>query len=71
MDWINIISSVGFPIVACAAMAYYVKYSTDSYKEQLEKVNEAHKAEVSDLSEAIQNNTLAIQKLCDYLERGE
>ena len=63
MDWtqiINLISSVGFPIVACIALFMYVKESSA-----------AHKAEIDELRKAIENNTLVIQKLVDKEDRDE
>ena len=57
---VQIIGSLGFPIAACIAVFWY-----------LMKESENHKAEVNKLSEALQNNTLALTKLCDELEKGE
>ena len=51
------VSTVGFPIVACGAM--YV---------QMNKMAEQHKQENIKLSEAINNNTIALTKLCEKLE---
>ena len=62
------VSSVGFPIVCCGAMMYYVKYSTDRNREDMLRLTEQHKSEIMQITEAINNNTLAIQKLCDNLE---
>jgi hypothetical protein len=62
------VSSVGFPIVCCGAMMYYVKYSTDKNREYVLKLTEQHKTEIMQITEAINNNTLALQKLCDNLE---
>lgn len=62
------VSSVGFPIVCCGAMMYYVKYSTDRNREDMLKLTEQHKSEIIQITEAINNNTLALQKLCDNLE---
>lgn len=62
------VSSVGFPIVCCGAMMYYVKYSTDRNREDMLKLTEQHKSEIMQITEAINNNTLALQKLCDNLE---
>lgn len=66
------VTSVGFPIVCCGAMMWYVKYSTDRNREDVEKLNQQHKEEMKDVTEAINNNTIALQKLCDKLdnERG-
>lgn len=52
------ISTVGFPIVACAAMFWNSRESQKLHKEESDK-----------WSEALLNNTLAIQKLTDMLER--
>lgn len=65
------VSSVGFPIVCCGAMMYYVKYSTDRNREDMLKLTEQHKSEIMQITEAINNNTLALQKLCDNLETQE
>lgn len=61
------ITTVGFPIAMCCGMAWYVKYTTDKHREELASVNEQHKTEMSQVTEALNNNTLALQKLCDKL----
>ena len=57
---IQIVGSLGFPIAACIAVFWY-----------LMKESENHKEEVNKLSEALQNNTIALTKLCDELEKGD
>ena len=52
----GLISSVGFPICACIAIFW-----------QLNKQSEQHKQEMDKMSEAINNNTLVMQKLIDKL----
>lgn len=52
----QLIGSLGFPIVACVML--YVR---------MEKQDENHRAEVSELTKAIQNNTLVMQQLLDKL----
>ena len=64
---VNIISTLGFPIAACVAMGYYVKYIIDKNREDLRKTWDTHEEEIDKLQEAINNNTLAIQKLLVYL----
>lgn len=68
MDIVNIISSVGFPIACCVAMGYYVKYITDENRNQLEKFRVENKEEIKILSESLNNNTLAIIKLCERID---
>ena len=53
---ITAISTVGFPIVMCGALFWYMINQRDSHKE-----------EISKMTEAINNNTLALQKLLDKL----
>lgn len=70
-DVITAISTLGFPIFCCIMMMWYVKYSTDMHREEVSKLNEQHKEEMTEVTEAINNNTLALQKLCDLLPKGE
>lgn len=57
---ITVIQSVGFPIVMCGAMAWYVKYIADK-----------HNAEMQSITNALNNNTVALTKLCEKLERND
>lgn len=70
MDWIQAVSVLGFPIVMCGVMAWYVKYITDINKSQIEKMDDTHRAEMKDVTEALNNNTLALQHLTDLMERS-
>ena len=67
MDWVNLITSVGFPIVACTAMAWYVKDTSDKHREEVRQLNEQHNKEMQQVTIALNNNTLALQRLCDKL----
>lgn len=64
------ISTVGFPIVCCLGMAWYVKYSSDKNRDEVTKLNEEHKEEIGQVTTALNNNTLALQKLCEKMEEG-
>lgn len=66
---VTLITTVGFPIVMCGAMGYYVKYITDRNHDDMMKERAMHQEETATMTEAINNNTLAIQKLTDYIER--
>lgn len=56
---ISLIGSLGFPIAACIAMF-----------SMLEKEREEHKVEMSKITEAINNNTLALEALKGKLDNG-
>lgn len=65
------ITTVGFPIVCCGAMMWYVKYSTDENRDEVSRLNEQHKQEMTEVTKAINNNTIALQKLCDLMRPDE
>ena len=63
------ISTVGFPIACCVGMGWYVKYITDKNREDLTTLNTQHKEEMGAVTTAINNNTLALQKLTDRMDK--
>ena len=67
----DIVTIVGFPIVACGAMGWYVKYISDRHSEEIQQLNEQHQEEMKQVTEALNNNTLALQKLCDKIGGDE
>lgn len=67
---IQAVGTVGFPIVCAIGMGWYIKYSTDRNREDIAKLNEQHKNEMSEVTLALNNNTLAIQHLCDMIRKG-
>lgn len=67
MDWIQIVSTLGFPIVMCGAMAWYVKYITDQNNIRIDNLNKTHNEEVTSIKDALNNNTLVLQKLIDKM----
>lgn len=73
--WAQIISSLGFPIVACICMALYVKEQTKNNREDVKELNAQHSKEMNafkdEIKEALNNNTIALTKLCEKLEREE
>lgn len=55
---VQLIGSLGFPIVMCGALFW-----------KMNKSDEQHKEEMTKMSEALNNNTKAILKLTEKLER--
>lgn len=55
-DIISAISTVGFPIVMCIILLYEIKQMT-----------EAHKEETNSLKDALNNNTIALEKILTKL----
>lgn len=64
------VGTLGFPIVCATAMAWYVKYMTDRNREDIVKLNEQHQQEMKEVTTALNNNTLALQKLSDVIGNG-
>ena len=63
MDYTTImqlIGSLGFPIVACIALFW-----------QLNKANESHKEEMSEMRKSIDNNTQALIRLVTKLDADD
>lgn len=69
-DIVTLIQSVGFPIVMCGLMAWYVKYITDKNRDQITAEREAHKEEMNEVIKAINNNTIVIERLIAKLDAG-
>lgn len=54
------ITSVGFPIAMCMLLFWYVKEQHNSHKE-----------EIANLTQAVNNNSVILQRLCDLFDRKE
>lgn len=55
----QLIGSLGFPIVCCGALFWY-----------LVKEKDAHKEEMEELRKSVEANTTAINSLCQHLRGG-
>lgn len=65
---IGIINSVGFPIFTTLCLGFYVY---DQNKKSMEKIDKIQNSIIEDnklLRETINNNTLALNKLCEKLD---
>ena len=76
MDWnavLSAITTVGFPIVACIALFLYVRTTTKEQREETRELNAQHTAEMmafkDEIKEALNNNTIALTKLCDRIDK--
>lgn len=67
---VQIVQSVGFPIAMCIAMGAYVKYTEDKSREERVEIQTQHAEEMESIKTALNNNTLALQKLVDELNKG-
>lgn len=63
-DVVQIISTVGFPIVSFLIAAYFIKYTYDKTAE----ANKEAMDKISDLAEAVNNNTVVLTHLVEKIE---
>lgn len=73
MDWqtiAGIISSVGFPIAACAALYYYMLQMLKEHKQDNKELREEHKAEIAALSTTLDGLKEAILELKGSFKNG-
>ena len=71
MDIVEIISNVGFPIAICLIFVIGFKYMFDKFMTKSDEESKEHAEEISSMVEALNNNTLVLQKLCDKLDGME
>lgn len=64
---VQIISTLGFPIAMCIGACIFIKYQFDANNKNMEELRKEHKEEVKGMTDALNNNTLALQKLIDKL----
>lgn len=63
-DVVQIISTVGFPIVSFLIAAYFIKYTYDKTAE----ANKEAMEKIGDLAEAVNNNTVVLTHLVEKIE---
>lgn len=66
---VQVIMNVGFPIAACIAMGWYVKYITDKHAKEVAELHKMYSEQLDKMEVALNNNTLALQKLCERIEK--
>ena len=68
-DVVNLVSTLGFPISMCIGACFFIKYLFDNSNKQMEEMRKEHKEEVANMSKAIENNTIALTKLYEKLDK--
>ena len=68
-DILTAVSTVGFPIVCCLLLGWYVKTQNEANQKQLDEIRKDHKEETNKMITALENNTLAIQELSIMLRK--
>lgn len=74
MDFTSIlqaIATVGFPIIACIGIAWFFNRVNENYRADIKELSKQHQDEMKAMTEAITNNTMALQRLVDKLDTDE
>lgn len=67
----TLVSTLGFPIVACGACGAFVKYMYDTMMKKLDDESRRHAEEMKTVVDALNNNTLAVTMLTERLKRED
>ena len=67
----TMISTLGFPIVACIGLAFFVKYMIDQSNKNIERMFALYEKANTENREAIQACTKAVEKLCDKIDKED
>lgn len=65
----QLISSVGFPILACCVMGWYISDTNKRHYEQMDKLTERHSEEVSQMKDSLDNNTRVLSSILEKLSK--
>ena len=65
------ISSLGFPIVACIAIAWYFNKVNENYRQVIKELTQQQQTQLDKLTEAITANTVVVTRLVDKLDKEE
>lgn len=63
----QLVTSVGFPIAMCFIMGYWIKTTHDDHREDIQRLQKNHAEETSAMTDALNNNTIALQQLIDKI----
>lgn len=70
MTWENIYTLIAngfFPIVACVGLAWFFNRVNENYRNDIKELSTQQNKEIEDITKAVNEMTLAIQKLTDYM----
>lgn len=71
MDWIEVVVNYGVPMICLAVVSWFCYDQLEKARADRKETEEQHKQEVDAMRTALENNTLALNKLIDKLEGSE
>lgn len=70
-EWAQLISSLGFPIIASVALFLGCRYLLENQQKNTDKMFEMYEKSNSENREAIKQLTVAVDKLCDKIDKED
>lgn len=67
----ELLTQVGFPIVACVGVGWYLSRETKAYREETREILKMHREEMNDITKAITNNNELLDRLIYRLDKGK
>lgn len=67
----TLISTLGFPIVACIGLAWFCKYMIDQNNKHIEQMFAMYAQANQENRNAIEANTKVLERLCDKLDKED
>lgn len=67
----TLISTLGFPIVACIGLAWFCKYMIDQNNKHIEQMFAMYAQANQENRSAIEANTKVLERLCDKLDKED
>lgn len=61
------ITTVGFPIVCCGGLFYYLIFKDKKHKDEIQVLSDTLTENVSAMTTAINNNTIVMAEICGKL----
>ena len=67
---IKLIQLVGFPATLCIVLLIGFKYIFDKFMAEMSQERESHRQEMETVTTAVNNNTVALTKLSEKLDKN-
>lgn len=65
----NLVQLVGFPAALCVILLIGFKYIFDKFMTEMAQERESHRKEIETVTQAVNNNTVALTKLSEKLDK--
>ena len=64
---VQIVSTLGLPIAMCLLFFWYITKRDEQHSAEIKAIQDQHREESAKMTEAINNNTLVVQRLLDKM----